>query len=287
MKNETVTTRTSAINARGQLPGVVTIRTREDSNMTTTHFNREHDNPLNIRLGKICCLCDVSCEGRPRVKDSQGHYYCRSCYQEQRRRRAERQRQRGRGSGVSSSSEASLTLPNVDADAFADIHVEQQRRCTSCRSFVAASDVVCIHCGFNRATQQHVQTVVQADEPSRDGDARKDSKWSEFSLGNVLSNGWLVFACVQIPFLIMFFNAYGNGPRGVDDLWMTLLVFDVFVWMGVLIAAAMTSVWWALACMVLPFVSLWWVYVESESGLLKILVTVSLVNEAVRLYMMM
>lgn len=248
--------------------------------MSTTHLNHDHDNPLDIRLGKICRLCNLSCEGRPRVKDSRGRYYCQSCYQEQRRRRAERQRRESRATSEATSLDARPM--SVNADAFADLHVESKRRCDGCRAFIGASDVVCIHCGFNRDTGQHLDTLVASDSSSNERAESEDSEPAWYAPRSLLSNGWIVYAGIQVPFLVMFFNAYADGPRAVAGLWPILLGFDAFVWLGVLVAAAMSSVGWALACMFVPFVSLWWVYMESESGLLKILVTVSLVNEAIR-----
>ena len=37
---------------------------------------------------KVCVICGEDCSGRPRIKDSNGRYYHKSCHEEALRRKA-------------------------------------------------------------------------------------------------------------------------------------------------------------------------------------------------------
>ncbi len=39
---------------------------------------------------KVCVLCGEDCSNKPRIKDSHGNYYCKSCHQEAEHRKAKR-----------------------------------------------------------------------------------------------------------------------------------------------------------------------------------------------------
>lgn len=110
---------------------------------------------------KICGICGEDCAGRPRTKDPQGRYFCRSCYDEALARKQQ-----------SSASPSKHPLPNVGAtvidpgvsndELFADAieapPVETMSPCPSCGAGMPAGAALCVSCGYSPQTGGKLST---------------------------------------------------------------------------------------------------------------------------------
>ena len=94
-------------------------------------------------LQKICGLCGEDCSGRPRIKDPQGRYYCKTCYEEALERRK---------------AAAPASPPPVPVRETSDSPDElsgvvgappvSQGPCPGCGGPLAADAVLCTNCGY-------------------------------------------------------------------------------------------------------------------------------------------
>jgi hypothetical protein len=103
---------------------------------------------------KRCAVCGASCAGKPRVKDSHGHYYCRPCYdaaaEKQRTARADRE---------AAPDEESRLLAKLKAHA----RKKPQAPCPQCSASLAADAVLCVNCGYDLRAGQAISTAMVAE----------------------------------------------------------------------------------------------------------------------------
>jgi hypothetical protein len=105
---------------------------------------------------KICALCGHDCSSRPRRRDQQGRYYCKSCYDDAAARRTATQ---------TSSSTASLMglsdVPDLSSlDQFVPAIPSGPVSCSACGQALIGGSVLCTNCGHRLDGARDVQTRV-------------------------------------------------------------------------------------------------------------------------------
>ncbi len=117
--------------------------------------------------GKVCIRCGLDCSSRPRVKDLQGRYTCRDCYDAMQNepavvlspaptKRAEHRIEPAPEDPAAGADEGIYALMLEDA-------VQAQSRittspCPGCGHPLAADAAICTTCGYNTRTGQAVTT---------------------------------------------------------------------------------------------------------------------------------
>jgi len=103
---------------------------------------------------KFCRVCLEECSGGPRVREPDGQYVCRPCFDMEqataRPRRADQASDRRGASTVSASTgypEGSATLEVPAPDEVGLITGRGACICTSCKTIVDRTDIVCATCG--------------------------------------------------------------------------------------------------------------------------------------------
>ncbi len=138
---------------------------------------------------KRCVGCGVDCSDRPRVKDKNGRYLCRSCYDARKATRPSESDVATKGLPVVDSGAQTGTRPPVadgldegyglasdeprrapsagapsDADVMANLLAEDlnpgTEQCPECRARIKQGAVICSNCGYNKVTGKAVQTRV-------------------------------------------------------------------------------------------------------------------------------
>lgn len=137
---------------------------------------------------KVCIICGTDCSRIPRVKDTNGKYYCRDCYYPAKQKKAASRSATNVAGGVS---DATLpAAPRYPAPAPVSIDdaipiavpldddtqlldqagsfetssaaMPGQIYCPDCSCPMGADAVICTHCGFNRRTGKRLRQMVDA-----------------------------------------------------------------------------------------------------------------------------
>ncbi len=166
---------------------------------------------------KPCVFCGVECDGQPRVKDPQGRYYCKPCYDTRDARRAERpapsesgRSQSGRGDGQSGADEdpvidlaglasAASAVPTAAAAALV---------CPACASSLAPGAVFCVGCGHDLRTGAKASTKVQK-APKATGKPGSAPRGASSLSGPLV--GWTLGLGGSIPLVIAVVTALADG----------------------------------------------------------------------------
>lgn len=130
---------------------------------------------------KVCTVCGVDCAGMPRVKDNNGRYSCRPCYEKRLAEIEAKKNSAGAASGdpavdLLAGSEGGVGLdvgvgedPYALADDLLSLEASSQElekpRCPNCSSSLAVGAQSCAQCGFDRRT--NAQTAAVALTPAQ------------------------------------------------------------------------------------------------------------------------
>jgi predicted amidophosphoribosyltransferase len=109
---------------------------------------------------KTCAICRQDCTNKPRVKDAQGHYFCRDCVE---KKKAAQQN----GAQAKPASRPAVAVDDergIMARLVDDSVSKSPNVCPGCRRPLRPETVVCTQCGFNRQTSQVVTTQVLKSE---------------------------------------------------------------------------------------------------------------------------
>jgi hypothetical protein len=106
---------------------------------------------------KVCRVCQKDCATRPRVKDPQGRYTCRTCYDA--KRESEFQAAQAE-SGLDAGDLAAL----VQAEAAVQAKPRGQSSCPQCRAPLPAEAVLCTACGYDLVTRKAATTNIKSAE---------------------------------------------------------------------------------------------------------------------------
>lgn len=123
--------------------------------------------PTGSSVRKPCVFCGVECDGQPRVKDPQGRYYCKPCYDSRESRRGAGASQQPRTPAGSPSRESSdQDDPMIDLAALASAAsaapaaASAALTCPACASSLAPGSVFCVGCGHDLRTGAKAATKV-------------------------------------------------------------------------------------------------------------------------------
>lgn len=107
---------------------------------------------------KTCLICGEDCSNRPRVKDPQGRYTCKACLE-----KAKAAKEGAPPRKTSAPAPAAMTDDAGVLSKLIDDSLKQQGPpCTSCGSPMSADQVICVRCGFNKASGKAARTQVLA-----------------------------------------------------------------------------------------------------------------------------
>jgi hypothetical protein len=180
---------------------------------------------------KLCTVCGIDCAGKPRIKDQQGRYICKECFD-----KAKQTRQTQKNPPAPAPvAEAKAAVPAEGDNSFLlDIGSKEStgiagtKPCPECGRAVPAQAVLCIGCGYNLSTGKRLQVkVIKAKQPKE----AKESKPVSPLLGP-----WPVTAVFAAITLGLFGYGMTDQPMmGMYTLmlWgMSAIVFIATIVMG-------------------------------------------------------
>lgn len=163
-------------------------------------------------MDKHCRICGADCAGKPRIKDPQGRYYCKGCYDTAQASETQ--------SEPVDPDIIPLDAPMLEAPAIVP--------CPSCGNGLPPGTVVCLGCGYNGATGQQAHTVA-LEPPSV-----RSTIWPLFIgvISTLLGGFGVVSSVVQVATMAsQGILATNNTPRLIGQLTGALFSFSMSLWL--------------------------------------------------------
>lgn len=197
---------------------------------------------------KICTVCREDCSSRPRTKDLQGRYTCKSCLE------------RGAAAKPSTPARPAPAAPpppppipledDVPASFWNDLPAQSAAAmvpCPNCSAQLTADAVICLSCGHNRQTGKAKKIRV--------GTAKRERSGGGFS-PSISPN--VVAAVLLVAFGGSFFLAVGSEGAALA-YYGASVILALVAWITTIVTAFMDKrIGWGIAAILawVPFVGL-------------------------------
>src|SRR3954468_23714950 len=182
---------------------------------------------------KMCTVCGIDCAGKPRMKDQQGRYICKECFDKAKQTR-NTQKNPPPPPGTASEAPGTVAIPTEGDNSFLlglgskeSTGIQGTKACPECGRAMTNNAVICIGCGFNISTGKRLPVrVVKSKEK-----VVKERSSSSGAMSGFFSNGPLLG-------LIIFLIHAGSGAALFIEPSMGLAMLGVSgivglaVWIG-------------------------------------------------------
>src|SRR5436190_11991087 len=115
-------------------------------------------------VAKLCTVCGIDCSGKPRIKDQQGRYICKECFDKAKQTRQTQTNPVPAAVGTAGTAEAPTEGDNsflLDlASTKGSAGLQGSKPCPECGRAMSTNAVICIGCGFNTGTGKRVPVRV-------------------------------------------------------------------------------------------------------------------------------
>ncbi len=234
---------------------------------------------------KRCRKCGLELSHVPRVKDSKGRYYCKTCYE------ATRALKLQKAAAIRKSSEPRVEVLPADADLsqFDDLldvgssTALPTMNCPGCGCGVPTDAVICTECGYDRRTGR---TIGEESSPPTDSAsqhigrtiiARKSSSTAAVGAAPFWQTGWF-FGVGSLVFFVAFYVAASQNTALAAAFQIAQTVYSLAASIWLLVVAFQESA--AQGCLCLftcGFYSLYYGFVRQDNMHLKFALGVSIV----------
>jgi hypothetical protein len=239
---------------------------------------------------KICIHCGQDCSAKPRTKDPQGRYACKSCFD---RLSAAHAAQAGKPAPAAAARSASVPPVKVarpaatpaaasasdDADqdsflaSFAD--TLSASNCISCSAGLAAGSAFCTACGTDQATGRQINTrTLKAPKEKKARSARTGG-------GPNISPGWIGLALIGIFAALTIFS--GGNPEMLLLVQGLVALLGLTAWITTIVCAFMDGrPGWGVVGILsfIPLVGLallYYVFFINERAMVKMLIASNII----------
>jgi hypothetical protein len=212
---------------------------------------------------KICTVCGTDCAKRPRIKDQQGRYICKECFDKAKQTKQALKNPPAPKPGpvvptapVPAESDNSflLTLGSRESTG-----IEGTKPCPECGRALPTSAVMCIGCGYNLSTGKRIPVrVIKAKPKELKAKGSSGGGMNPALLGVIILAiycGLAVGISCSKDFALM-----GAALAG-------LLTCGIAIWGAVV--AFQDGAGTGLLYLFLPFYSLYWIRAKCEDSTLK------------------
>jgi hypothetical protein len=215
-------------------------------------------------VAKLCTVCGIDCSGKPRIKDQQGRYICKECFD---KAKQTRQTQKNPAPAAVAATDGASEAAAEGDNSFllglgstkASTGLQGTKPCPECGRAMGTEAVVCIGCGYNTGTgKRHVVKVVKT----------KQKVEKERSGGGAASG---FFQNGPLLGLIIFLIHAGSGAAlfiepsiGLAMLGLSLLVALV-VWIATIVAALRENSVWGLICIIPLMAAIWGLFMTEDT----------------------
>ncbi len=172
---------------------------------------------------KLCVVCKKDCSNQPRVKDSRGRYFHRTCYDA-----AKRRQQAAKAAQAEPAPEPVPLAELVDhglssMDDFAALSADA---CPSCGGPMAPEAILCTGCGYNRTTGQRISGEGGAPPPIATGVESPGKKARRSSPGggaDKFKQPWVLGVSLLVFIAAFFVAARGNDSAAAAFALLAIL----------------------------------------------------------------
>lgn len=180
--------------------------------------------------GKVCVHCGVNCEGRPRVKDAEGRYACKACFDRLAAAgpsthaasapavkvvaNAKAPVAVGSSRVVSGASVAQIdddamdlsSLVSAEKQASENVHYAEMQRCPHCGALAPAGARICSGCGFDNQTGTVAAKTKVFKQPSEKipSRLRKKGNGPERLAGDANVGKWISVVAGVLAIVLIF-----------------------------------------------------------------------------------
>jgi hypothetical protein len=217
---------------------------------------------------KLCTVCGIDCAGKPRIKDQQGRYICKECFD---KAKQTRQTQKNPPAPAPVAAAAKASAPTEGDNSFLlDIGSKEStgiagtKPCPECGRAMPSNAVICIGCGYNASTgKRHTVKVIKTKEK-----ASKDrGSSSGGALSSLLGNGALIGLIICVIHVASALALMADPSIGLA-MWGVSILVSLVVWIGTIVAALRENSVWGLMC-IIPILALVWGVFLTEDPRIK------------------
>lgn len=226
---------------------------------------------------KLCTVCGIDCSSIPRIKDQQGRYICKECFD-----KAKQTRQTQKNpTPAPAPARAVAAAPDLNDNTFLlnlgskeSTGIQGTKPCPECGRAMPANAVICIGCGYNTSTgKRHAVKVIKTKQ--------KAVKESSSSSGGGGGGGGIPPAAVGLILLVVYGGLIGAAFASQQFLLPALgiggfISFAIGIWGAVV--AFQEGIGTGLLYLLLPFYSLYFIYAKNDNETLKWAFGMSLVG---------
>lgn len=212
---------------------------------------------------KLCTVCGIDCSGIPRIKDQQGRYICKECFD-----KAKQTRQTQKNpTPAPAPTKAAAAAPDLNDNTFLlnlgskeSTGIQGTKPCPECGRAMPANAVICIGCGYNTSTgKRHTVKVIKTKQK-----AEKEQRSSGGSS--------IPAPLVGLIVLLIYGGAVGAAFSNQDLLLPAaavcgLMTLGIGIWGAVV--AFQEGVGTGLLYLFLPFYGVYFIYSKNENETLK------------------
>ncbi|MDY7107866.1 MAG: hypothetical protein SYC29_04440 [Planctomycetota bacterium] len=231
---------------------------------------------------KICAICGEDCSQQRRIKDQQGRYYHKDCYEQA--KQAERAKRAAAQSAPASSSMPLKFEPSAEPDPYAldsdvmeesgsgsgmelDDTGQETKVCPHCHRRMPVEHATCSHCGYNTLTGDRKVSTFAEMAAARVGKTGGGKIWPPVvgilsllaGVGGLFAYGLALIAALREHGAGTFIDITHVVALGIGTL---LALWVLIAAIGVLRKRQMAMVWmqrWALLklfCGIVAFIAL-------------------------------
>jgi len=214
---------------------------------------------------KLCTVCGIDCAGKPRIKDQQGRYICKECFD-----KAKQTRQTQKSPPPAAGAPAATVAVPADGDNSFLLAMGSKestgtagtKPCPECGRAMPTNAVICVGCGFNTSTGKRLSVkVLKAKKEKAQGDGSKSGSMSIDDGPKVAAVIFIIYAgCGALQFVDPMAGLIGGLVCGVIGLGIAITV---------LLAAFRDGIMWGLLSLFVPLVILIWVFLINDDTKLK------------------
>jgi len=217
---------------------------------------------------KTCTVCGTNVSGKPRVKDAQGRYMCKACFDKARatkgaQEHAAKPKPEAAAKPVPLADEDNSFLLGIGSSSIAS---EGTAPCPECGRALTKNTIVCVGCGFNTQTGKRMQVKVTKERAPKGESAAS----GESMLKNPHVLGLLTLCALGGLALLALVD-----PSLSAAYFVLLAVFSLVVHIWVVFAAWQDETIHGVLCLVTFFFGIFWFYmlywtlIRNENTLLK------------------
>lgn len=214
---------------------------------------------------KTCTVCGTDVSGKPRVKDAQGRYMCKECFDKARATKgaqdhAAKPRPEAAAKPAPLADEDNSFLLGIGSSSIA---AEGTAPCPECGRALTKNTIVCVGCGFNTQTGKRMQVKV-----TKERAPKGESGGTSASGGSIAGNPHIIGIVTLLAFAGMAVGVV-MSPDFAPIYSIATSVFTFCVWIWVVVSAWQDETWMGILCLLCGIYALYWALVKSENVLQK------------------